>query len=143
MRSLIFIAIATVASACGVPEVDTPEGNNAITSDQPTDKSLPAPKVNDASKSYPYRKLVLRGNAPNGARVIVRGAGNPATGTVQPIENSFCVVVDLEAPAHYTLTVQSQSEDGRLSDPTEVSVTRDPNAPAQTDLKLCDGSPVS
>lgn len=138
------LAIATlVCAACGVPDVDVPESNNAITSEAPATE-LPAPALKGVPKTYPYQRLALRGIASNGARVIVRGAGNPQVANVVPLENSFCVVVELTtSPAQYSLVVQSQAQDGRLSEPTEIIVTRQPDAPAPTDLELCDGSTAS
>lgn len=144
MRSLIFAcaAAATAVLGCGAPTVDIPEGNDQITSEAPPSE-LPAPTVHAVPGSYPFTRLAIRGIAANAARVFVEGAGNPAVGSVQPLDGSFCVVVELTvSPAHYTLDVRSQSPDGRLSAVTQVETARSNDAPAPADAKLCDGTPI-
>jgi hypothetical protein len=137
---MVFTAL--VASGCGAPTVDLPPGNDQITSDAaPTE--LPTPTVQPVPQRYPYAKIAIRGFASNASRVIVEGAGNPASGGVQPIDSSFCVDVDLAvAPAHYTLELRSQSGDGRLSGKATVELDRANDAPAPADAKLCDGTPA-
>ncbi|HVH43955.1 MAG TPA: hypothetical protein VM925_16500 [Labilithrix sp.] len=142
MRTLILVALASVAVACGPPSVELPKGNDQITSDTPPTE-LPAPSLQAVPESYPFRKLAIRGVAANAARVIVEGAGNPATASVQPLDGTFCVIVELNtSPADYTLTLRSQSHDGRLSLPANIGVSRASTAPVPLDAKLCDGSPL-
>src|SRR5262245_11699930 len=93
MRSAVIVA-AVLVTACGTPSVDVPPGNDQSTSDKP-DEPLSAPSVADAPKTYPYPKLALRGTAGSSAvRVLVTGAGNPATASVQQVNGDFCVDVD-------------------------------------------------
>jgi hypothetical protein len=145
MRSLLIFptAAALLVLGCGAPSVDVPAGNNNATSDTKVEK-LVAPTVEDVPKSYPYARIALRGNAGNGTiRVLVKGAGNPVTAPVQPVNFDFCVNVDLAAaPAEYTLTLQSMAGDGALSAETTVTVNRSNDAPAPPNAKLCDGSPA-
>jgi hypothetical protein len=137
------LSVSLVALGCGAPTVDLPPGNDQITSEAPP-AELPTPTVQPVPARYPYGKLAIRGIATNGLRVIVEGAGNPASGPVQPVDGSFCVVIDLDvAPARYTLELRSQGGDGRLSAPANVEVDRANDAPAPPDAKLCDGSPAS
>ena len=140
LRSLILLSALVASSGCGAPSVDLPPGNEQTTSDAaPTE--LPAPNVSPVPARYPYPKIAIRGFATNASRVIVEGAGNPATGSVQPIDGSFCVDVELAAaPAQYTLDLRSQSGDGRLSPAATIKIDRANDAPAPTDAKLCDGS---
>lgn len=139
---MILVALAALAS-CGAPSVDVPAGNDRITSDGGSGGDLSSPSVTPPPARYPYAKLALRGTAPNATRVIVEGAGNPVAAQVQPVDNSFCVVVDLAAaPAHYTLEVKSQAGDGRLSPGATVELDRANDAPPPPDGKLCDGTPA-
>jgi hypothetical protein len=120
--------------------VDLPGGGKPITSD-PAPAQLNAPSVETAPSRYPFTRLALHGNAGGAARVFVEGAGNPAESAVQPLDGTFCIVVDLAAaPAEYTLTLQSQSGDGRLSAPVQIKVDRANDAPPPSDATLCDGS---
>jgi len=141
MRSLILaVACLVGTAACGGPEVDVPAGNDKVTSD-PASSDLPAPTVQKMPGSYPYAVLAVRGSAPNAVRILIEGAGNPVVAAVQPVDNTFCIPVDLAAaPARYTLQVRSQHSDGRLSPITEVELDRDNGAAAPADAKLCDGS---
>lgn len=141
MRSLIVgLVFVLGTAACGGPEVDVPAGNDKVTSDQAT-SDLPPPTVQKLPGSYPYPTLAVRGNAPNAVRILIEGGGNPVVGSVQPVDNTFCIPVELAAaPARYTLTVRSQHSDGRLSAPTEVELDRDNGASAPADAKSCDGS---
>jgi hypothetical protein len=143
MRSLILLAIAGLAVACGPPDVEVPDANSAVTSPQQASTKLVAPTLQALPPKYPFRTLVLRGTAANAERVIVQGTGNPVVGNVQPIDGTFCVEVDLPtSPASYTLSIKSQSADGSLSPETETKVARASDAPPVTDGKLCDGSPL-
>jgi hypothetical protein len=141
MRSLT-ILLALVAVGCGAPSVDVPAGNDKITSDNPDPAAdVPAPSVQAPPARYPYPRIALRGFAPNATRVFVEGAGNPIAATVQPVDGSFCIVVDLNVtPARYTLDVKSQAGDGRLSTAATVELDRAGDAPAPVDAKLCDGT---
>lgn len=134
MRSLIITAVlaAGALAGCGAPSVDVPQGNDKSTSDQPKDTSpLPPPSVQGAPSKWPYSKIALRGNAGQAARILVDGAGNPAVADVQPLDGTFCIVVELAAaPAHYKLDVRSQGSDGRLSEPAVVEVDRANDAQA-------------
>lgn len=144
MRSAITLLLALAAVNCGPPDVDTPAGNDKSTSDEPVTTETPPPSVSAVPRSYPYSRLALRGNAPDGIRVIVKGAGNPRVGPVQPQNGDFCIVVDLTTvPASYQLTIESQGGDGKLSRPVTVEVDRTKDAPPPTDAKLCDGSPAA
>src|SRR6187549_2116185 len=125
VRSVTFALAALALSACGAPDVELPP-SGPTTSDAGGGGDLPKPTVTNAPAKYPYAKLALRGTAPNASRVIVEGAGNPATGNVQPVDGNFCVVVDLAAaPAHYVLEVKSQAGDGRVSEAAKVELDRD------------------
>ena len=142
LRPLI-VTLVFSAVGCGPPSVDVPTGNDKPTSDKPVGGDVPPPSVQAPPANYPYTRLALRGSAGNATRVFVEGAGNTVEGNVQPLDQSFCVEVDLmAAPAHYTLTVRSQSSDGTLSQPKSVDLQRDNSAPKPTDEKLCDGSPA-
>jgi hypothetical protein len=116
--------------------------DNRMTSQSgPTE--LNAPSLQATPDPYPYDRLALRGNAGGAARVIVEGAGNPAEANVQPLDGTFCIVVDLAAaPAEYTLKLRSQSGDGRLSSPVEIKVNRTKDAPAPSSATLCDGTEI-
>jgi hypothetical protein len=140
---LAAVAFAALAlSACGAPDVELPPGQQ-VTSDAGGGGTLSKPTITNAPAKYPYAKLALRGTAPNASRVIVDGAGNPATGNVQPTDGAFCVVVDLAAaPAHYVLEVKGQAGDGRVSESAKVELDRDNAASPPADSKLCDGSPA-
>lgn len=147
MRSLIITAVLAAAgclAGCGAPSVDVPQGNDKATSDQQEQQGdIPAPSVQGAPSRWPYSKMALRGNAGQAARILVEGAGNPAVANVQPLDGSFCIDVELAAaPAHYKLTVRSQGNDGRLSDPSVVEVDRANDAQAPADAKLCDDTPA-
>jgi hypothetical protein len=143
MRSLILLALAGLSVACGPPDVEVPDANSAVTVSQQSTGKLVAPTIQSLPAKYPFRTLVLRGTAANAERVIVEGVGNPVIGNVQPIDNTFCVEVDLPtSPASYTLSVKSQSADGSLSPESEAKVARASDAPPVTDGKLCDGSPL-
>lgn len=146
MRSLTasLLVFAFAALGCGPPDVEVPTGNDQVTSDRPVDNNLVAPNVQPPPSPYPFTRLALRGSASNAARVFIEGAGNTVAGEVKPIDQSFCVEIDLNAaPAHYTLKVQSQSGDGRLSQVKTVELDRANDAPAPPEAKLCDGSPPS
>ncbi len=147
MRSVnpnLFATLAALAltafTGCGSPSVDLPSGNDQTTSQAPPSE-LTAPSVRGVAGPYPYAKLALRGTAGNAVRVIVKGAGNPVTTAVQPVDGTFCVDVELAAaPAHYTLDVRTQGGDGRLSVPTTVQVDRANDAPPPSDATLCGGA---
>lgn len=142
-QSLIVIAASLLAAACGVPEVELPEGNEALTDESTPVVPLSKPTLKDVPTKYPSRDLPLRGTALNAARVIVRGAGNPRLVLADPRNGDFCMIVDLPtAPAEYTLQVQSQSSEGKLSEVTEVTVIRSADAPAPSGLKNCLGDPL-
>jgi hypothetical protein len=122
--------------------VDVPPGNDSPTSDKPA-AELTAPSVTDTPGSYPFTKVALRGNAGGAARIFVDGAGSPIEADVQPVDGSFCIVVELDvAPAVYTLSLRSQAGDGRLSAPVSVKINRANDAPRPSDATLCDGTPV-
>jgi hypothetical protein len=145
MRSAIALFAALAAIHCGPPDVEVPTGNDNPTSDTPQGQTsdLPPPTVENVPKSYPYTRLALRGTATNAVRVYVEGLGNPVPKEVNPLRNEYCVQVDLvTSPAHYTLTVYSQSGDGKLSKKTTVEVDRTKDAPAPADAKLCNGEPA-
>lgn len=142
VRPLI-VGLFFAAIGCGPPSVDVPAGNDNPTSDKPVNGDVPPPSVQAPPAKYPYTRLALRGTAGNATRVFVEGAGNTVEGNVNPLDQSFCVEVDLmAAPAHYTLTVRSSSSDATLSAPKSVDLDRDNSAPKPTDEKLCDGTPA-
>jgi hypothetical protein len=92
---LLAVCVATAtAIGCGAPDVEVPEGNDQITSDKPAG-ALAAPSVSNVPPRTPFGTVAIHGKAQNGVRVFVEGAGNPFTGSVQPIDGSFCVDVDL------------------------------------------------
>jgi hypothetical protein len=123
--------------------VEVPHGNDAMTSPDPSTADLPAPTITTVPSKYPFRSLAINGNATNAARVILSGAGNPLSANVDPIDGKFCLDVDLPtSPADYTLTIEGQSTDGRLSKSTSLHVIRSNDAPAPTNAQLCDGTPV-
>jgi hypothetical protein len=139
--TIVFAALAG-AVGCGSPSVDLPVSNDDVTSEAPPSE-LPAPVVNAVSARYPYAKLALRGSASSAVRILVEGAGNPVAASVQPVDGSFCIQVELPvSPAHYTLTVRSQAGDGRVSVPTTVEVDRANDAPPPTGATNCNGSPA-
>jgi hypothetical protein len=143
MRSLSLILLASLAVACGAPEVDVPEGNDQMTSPSLTASALPTPTIERVPSRYPYARLAVRGNAGNATRVLVEGAGNPVAATVSPLDKSFCIVVELAAaPANYSLSLRSQGGDGKLSAPVTIEVDRSNEAPAPANTELCDGSPA-
>jgi hypothetical protein len=144
MRTVIPVLLALAAVACGAPSIDVPPGNDKITSDDVVAADLPQPTVSALPSQYPYARIAVRGFAPNATRVFIEGAGNPVAAQVQPVDGSFCVVLELVvSPARYTLDVISQAGDGRLSESAMVHVDRANDAPALPDAKLCDGSPAA
>jgi hypothetical protein len=131
---------------CGAPSVDVPSGNAQATSDESTTsaKLLAPPFVQGAPARWPYAKIAFHGTSTGATRVVVDGAGNPIAANVQPIEGTFCVEIDLDAPsAHYDLTFRGQSDDGQLSLAATLGIDRADDAPAPTDAKLCDGTPIN
>jgi hypothetical protein len=141
MRSLILLLGLGVVG-CGAPSVDVPHGNDQVTSQAPA-AHLNAPSVEASPGTYPFANIAIRGNAGGAARILVEGAGNPLEASVQPLDGTFCVNVQLAAaPAEYTLTLRSQAGDGRLSEPVLVHVDRANDAPVPKDATLCDGTPA-
>ena len=141
MRSLILLGLGLAVAACS-PSVDVPHGNDLVTS-QAAPSQLNAPSVETSPGTYPYARIAIRGNAGGAARVVVDGAGNPAEAGVQPLDGTFCIVVELAAaPAEYNLTLRSQAGDGRLSEPVEIKVDRANDAPKPQNATLCDGTPA-
>lgn len=144
MRTVIPVLLALAAVGCGAPTVDVPPGNDKITSDDVVAADLPQPSVALLPAQYPYARIAVRGVAPNATRVFIEGAGNPVAVQVQPVDGTFCAVLDLAvSPARYTLDITSQAGDGRLSESAMVFIDRANDAPAMPDAKLCDGSPAA
>ena len=142
MRSLILVGLGLAVVACGSPSVDVPHGNDPVTSQAPPTQ-LNAPSVQASPGTYPYAQIAIRGNAGGAVRVVVDGAGNPVEATVEPLDGTFCIVVELAAaPAEYDLKLRSQAGDGRLSEPVEIKVDRANDAPKPQNATLCDGTPA-
>lgn len=146
-QSVILLLSSLFAVGCGLPDVEVPGGNQALTSDKPeSEASVALPVVKDAPSTYPNRTLVIRGIAVDAARVFVKGAGNPVVANVSAGNgDTFCVAVDLATPgAEYALEIQSQNTSGDLSDTVELKVKRQADAPPPpAGTTLCDGTPLN
>lgn len=133
MRPVNAVGFAALLAAlatwgCGAPSIDLPAGGETTSDNVNADgvgADLPAPTVTSVPGPYANHKVAVQGRAFNAARVVVDGAGNPAATAVQPVDGSFCVIVDLNvAPAIYYLDVRAQSSDGRLSAPSTITIDR-------------------
>lgn len=123
VRASLFLLAALAACKASNPDDDIDkliDGGGDV---------LRAPIV-EAPSATPLDTVALRGMTEGAARIVVK----PSDSDLSQVESllpggSFCVDAPLTLGADRTFRVYAIAEDGRISDPTEVTVTQDSGVP--------------
>jgi hypothetical protein len=139
-RQVIVLA-GLLATACIEPQIDQPDAGGYFNFLDAAGMILPPPSpiIDQVPLRQPYRTITIRGSAV-GRRVILEGGSNPISGAIVP-DGTFCIDTAVPSPGIYDFRIFAQDERGVISEnPTEISITFDPDSAAIPNAQTCGGS---